>query len=65
MGSQEIYDYLKRHKDRKDITVKELCAEFNLGQSSVNKVIKKMVKYHEVSIKVEDRKYLIRLRTED
>jgi len=61
MSSQEILDYLRRHKERKDITIQELVQEFKLTQSTVNKAIKKMRKYDEIGVyeELDNRKQYI------
>ena len=52
---------MRRHKERKDITIQELVQEFKLTQSTVNKAIKKMRKYDEIGVyeELDNRKQYI------
>ena len=64
MGQNEIWKYIKNNAHRCDITIHELSEEFNLTQSSVNRIISRLKKFNEVLITVDGRKNLIRINPE-
>ena len=58
----DILDYIRKNKERQDITIIELMLEFNMTQPSTNRKIKKLTKYKLIMVTVDGRKKLIGYR---
>ncbi len=65
MGQGEIIAYLKLNKKRDDITIKELVIHTKISQSGVNRLVKTLRKYDEVSFRYKGQKILLKYKEEE
>ena len=65
MSQQEIINYIKKNKERQDITIKELVMEFNKTQGTIQRAVKKMEKHHEIRVIYDGRRKLIGIIKEE
>lgn len=62
MGQQDILEYIKKFQSTKIITIKDICDNLHLGQSTVNRSIIQMEKYKIVKITVDGQQKIIQTR---
>lgn len=58
----EVLIWLKKHREKQDCTIKELMVEFQVGQPSMNRIVRQLEKFKFVEIRIDGRKKLIRVR---